>query len=513
MTPEASRIATYNRLVPFNRAHLWPESFENIKEAVQHGKLSGDGINTEKCSVWFRKKFNYDQMLFTPSCTAALEMAALLLDLQEGDQVIVPSFTFVSCANAFALRGATLVFADASTETPNISVDDILGKVNVRTKAIVVVHYAGIPVDVTRLKRETGNVIPIVEDCAHAIGSIDDTTNDFIGKLGVLATFSFHETKNIGIGEGGALVVNDPKLWRKAQIIREKGTNRVDFVKGRSDFYTWLSLGSSYLLSEVDAAVLYGALVHFEETQKKRLRIWDRYNEKLLPNSLYEKPNPLITRATAHMYYLKFVDPEQLQAFHETMRSLGLFTATHYVPLDQSPFVRKRDWASYKANPNPCIEAAKWSTRLVRLPLYYSLSENQICEVVEAINNYAKSNGLVLLHATTDEIWEEIRQLRNFHHMSFGQTGIIDRPTHWRFMKNHYQNYRVAYQSARFVGFIGHVSNDLRLACSAQGQGIARFMLTEFSKEYPSLDVKVKKDNAPSRRFFEKMNIKVELID
>mmetsp|Transcript_1662 Transcript_1662/g.3038 ORF Transcript_1662/g.3038 Transcript_1662/m.3038 type:complete len:299 (+) Transcript_1662:1040-1936(+) len=220
-------------------------------------QLSGDGEQSHKCTNFFREKYGYERSLLTPSCTAALEMAALLLDIQPGDEVIVPSFTFVTTASSFALRGAKIVFADSEDETPNVSVSDILNKISARTKAIVIVHYAGISVDVPLILRETLHSIPVVEDCAHALDAFDKNSGDFLGKAGCLATFSFHETKNVGIGEGGLLVVNDHRLWSKARSIREKGTNLIDFKEGKVPFYTWTRLGSSYLMSEVNAAVLW----------------------------------------------------------------------------------------------------------------------------------------------------------------------------------------------------------------------------------------------------------------
>lgn len=211
--------------IPFNKPPFFQDTFTAaVHAAVSYGKFSGDGINTKKCTEFFKNRYGYDRSLLTPSCTASLEMAALILELGPGDEVIVPSFTFVTSANAFALRGVNLVFADSEMDQPNVSVSDIMKKVTDKTKAIVVVHYAGVPVDVHSILEQTNHSIPIVEDCAHAIDSVDPKTGDYVGKAGCLSTFSFHETKNIGIGEGGLLVVNDKKLWRKAQIAREKGT-------------------------------------------------------------------------------------------------------------------------------------------------------------------------------------------------------------------------------------------------------------------------------------------------
>ena len=368
--------------IPFNKPCLFPECGDYIQMAFDNGKLSGDGLNSNMCTKWFAERFGYDKALLTPSCTAALEMAALLLELGPGDEVIVPSFTFVSTANAFALRGVSLVFADSEANHPNMCVVDTLKKVTEKTKAIVVVHYAGVPMDLKPLI-DTG--IPVVEDCAHAIGSIDSLTSKPIGKAGCLSTFSFHETKNIGIGEGGLLVVNDDSLWEKAQIVREKGTNRTAFRENRAHFYTWYSLGSSYLLSDVNAGVLLGCLQHFDEIQSRRLAVWDQYNQFVLPSSLFEKPK-YEDRFNAHMYFLRFHSAEIANEFPKYMKSKGILVAMHYKPLDQSPFVSQS--TSVNSKVGLCANAERWSGTLVRLPLFYGMSTMDVDCVVQAVNSF-----------------------------------------------------------------------------------------------------------------------------
>ena len=370
--------------IPFNKPCIFPECMKAVQNAFDAGKVSGDGLNTQLCTEFFAARFGYSKTLFTPSCTAALEMAALILDVGPGDEVICPSFTFVSSGNAFALRGATLVFADSEKETPNMDVDYVLGKITCKTKAIVVVHYAGVPVNLTRL-RETG--IPIVEDCAHAIGSIDPVTNDFVGKTGCLATFSYHETKNIGIGEGGTLVVNDSNLWERARICREKGTNRTAFREGREAFYTWLTLGSSYLMSDVDAGVLWGCLQHYSEIQAKRLSVWDFYDENLWPSSLFKKPSKKRSKANAHMYYLQFYDGDTRQNFEKFMKGRGILVASHYKALDGSPFIQAKN-KEPSFSQEMCTNAENWSNTLARLPLYFELSIGQLEIVAEAVNSF-----------------------------------------------------------------------------------------------------------------------------
>ena len=355
-------------------------------------KFSGDGPNSKACYKFFNDKYGYDKTLLTPSCTASLEMAALLLDLGPGDEVIVPSFTFVTSANAFALRGVKIVFADSEYSSPNVSVDDILRKITNKTKAIVVVHYAGVPVDVHRIKKETNGIIPIVEDCAHAIGSIDPTTNDYIGKTGCLSTFSFHETKNVGIGEGGLLVVNDENLWIKSQIIREKGTNRCEFERGHVNFYSWVSLGSSFLMSDIDAAILYSALENIDKIQGRRLAIWDSYDKMLNKSNAYIKPDYGL-RANAHMYFLEFHDTHLREKFCKEMKAEGIIVAKHYVPLHSSPYAVE-NFDSLK-KPSICPNAEHWAKSVVRLPLFYDLNDTKLNKVVSTINAFGQKYNLI----------------------------------------------------------------------------------------------------------------------
>lgn len=494
--------------IPFNKPPFFAESFDAaIRASIDAGKFSGDGTSSKKCTDFFKDRFGFDRTLLTPSCTAALEMAALILDLGPGDEVIVPSFTFVTSASAFALRGVKLIFADSEKDQPNVSVLDILKKVTSNTKAIVVVHYAGVPVDVHEILKETNNSIPIVEDCAHAIDSIDPRTDQYVGKAGCLATFSFHETKNIGVGEGGLLVVNDDKLWRKAQIVREKGTNRIDFFSGRAEFYTWVDLGSSYLMSDVDASMLWGTLQHINEIQKARLGIWNAYNEKIIcpPNCVFRKPSESMC-ANAHMYYLEFLDHVTRSQFCKFMNANGILVATHYIPLDSSPFVDERRKNGSFPKGEPCTQALKWSRSLVRLPLFYDLSTLELEEVIIAVNTFAANKSDIHLIAADEKYWGLILQLRNENSESFTQTNQITTKEHWNFMRKHESTYRVAVQDGKFVGFIGHVNKDARLATNKKGKGVAKFMWESFSQEVGSdLDVKVLLHNKRSLSFFGKL--------
>lgn len=492
--------------IPFNNPHLFlDEAFVFLKDSLERGALSGDGPNTKYCVEWFAERFGYERALLTPSCTAALEMTALLLDLQPGDEVIVPSYTFVSTANAFALRGVQLRFADSSCDTPNVSIESILSLVTERTKAIVVVHYAGVPLDLRPL---LATHIPLVEDCAHAIGVFDPYTQRPIGLAGCMSAFSFHQTKNIPIGEGGMLVVNDPELWEYAQIVREKGTNRTRFIEGRDTFYTWHSLGSSYLLSDIDAAFLRASLNHFDEIQDKRIAIWKAYDRALLVTSLYEKPKLTVSLANAHMYYLKFRSWAVQQSFCDWMKKHCVLVATHYVPLEQSPFIAAREPADIAAT---CPRSNDWHQTLVRLPLFFGLTEANQSVVINCINKFALHHGFVL-QKVLPEHYEAIRLIRNDNREAFWCTEEIDSETHEKFMKLHFKTYRVALHEGEVVGFVGHVEGDLRISCvlSQQGTGLAHFMYSAFLEEFPFVTVRVKKSNVRSLNFFKKLGYKPE---
>jgi dTDP-4-amino-4,6-dideoxygalactose transaminase len=493
-------------MIPFNKPYVFSEGLLAITEAMGNGKLSGDGPNSQKCVKWFDQRFGFKRCLMTPSCTAALELAALLLDVGPEDEVIVPSFTFVTSASSFALRGVKLVFADSAEDTPNVSVDDILAKVTQHTKAIVVVHYAGVPVDMSRL---LDLKIPIVEDCAHAIGSVDPVTGKYAGTQGVISTFSFHETKNIPVGEGGMVVINDDKLWEAAQIIREKGTNRTRFFEGKDHFYTWHTLGSSFLLSDVDAGVLWGNLQHYDELQDKRKSIWEDYNRLIVSSPAYKKPS-LKSLANAHMYYLQFPCLESRNAFTSFMKTRSILTATHYLPLDQCPFVLKENKKRKRDDGFVCKEAQTWANALVRLPMFYTLSHEEVCTVAKAVNDYAKQQGLVLKHVEAEHEIEEIRRICNAQGESLLCKGVIEIDTHHAFMQRHMKTYRVAIKDGKVVGFVGHVDNDFRFACdpSCARQGVAQFMWNEFRKEYPDVTVQVNRDNKASMSFFSKQGFK-----
>ena len=369
-------------LIPFNKPHLTGKETEYIKIAVESGKISGDGMFTEKCHSFFEQRYGFKKVLLTTSCTDALEMAAILIDIHDGDEVIIPSYTFVSTANAFVLRGARIVFADSEEPTPNIDAAKIASLITPRTKAIVVVHYAGVSCAmdaVLDLAKRRG--LLVIEDAAQAIESYYN--GKILGSLGHLATFSFHETKNVTSGEGGMLVVNDERFLKRAEIVREKGTNRSAFFRGEVDKYGWLDIGSSYLPSDIIAAYLYAQLENLDVIQNERKRLWRSYYEQLKP--LEEKgfvKLPFIPRyATnnAHMFYIVCRSLDERSALLKELNRNDVNAVSHYVALHKSPFYRSKH--DGRELPN----ADRYADRLVRLPMYYGLTKEDTKRVVDRI--------------------------------------------------------------------------------------------------------------------------------
>jgi len=369
--------------IPFNKASLEGAEIENVLKAFRDMHVAGDGSFTRQCHQLLQQAIGAPKALLTTSCTHALEMAALLLDIKPGDEVIVPSFTFVSTVNAFVLRGAHPVFVDIRPDTLNLDERLIEAKLTAKTRAIVPVHYAGVGCDmdvIGKLASERG--IPIVEDNAHGLfGSIRGKK---LGSFGAFSTLSFHETKNITCGEGGALIINQPEYVERAEIIREKGTNRSQFFRGQVDKYGWVDVGSSYLPSEVLAAFLVAQLQAWESIQGRRQVAWQRYNAELrewaeargiaLPFIPAEADHP------AHMFYLIMPSLEQRQAFIAHMWQAGIVTPFHYVPLHTSIMGRKLGYAE-----GACPVTESISDRLVRLPLYASITAEDQAKVIEQI--------------------------------------------------------------------------------------------------------------------------------
>jgi dTDP-4-amino-4,6-dideoxygalactose transaminase len=366
--------------IPFNRPRLVGTEHRYIDEALATGKLSGNGAFAQRCARWLRERTGAHAALITPSCTAALEMAAILARVEPGDEVIVPSFTFVSTANAFALRGAVPVFVDVCEQTLNIEPAAVERAIGPRTRALVVVHYGGVACAMERisaLAEEHG--LLVIEDAAHALPA--SWRGRPLGSLGQLATFSFHETKNVHCGEGGALVVNDPALAARAEVVQEKGTDRSRFFRGEIDRYTWQDLGSSYLLSEVAAAFLWAQIEHADAITARRRAIWSAYHDafaELERSGLVRRPIvPDGCEHSGHLYYLLLRDRAQREALIAALAREGVHAVFHYLPLSASPGGRR-----FGRQPEPVAVAESVSERLVRLPLWPGLDEASVERVV-----------------------------------------------------------------------------------------------------------------------------------
>lgn len=380
-----------NYKIPFNKPYLHGRELVYIAESVASGKISGDGAFTKKCHNYFETRYGFSKCLLTTSCTDALEMAALLLNIMPGDEVIVPAYTFVSSANAFALRGATLVFIDSQRNHPNLCLDSLQAAISKRTRAIVVVHYAGVacPMDEILEMADKFN-ISVVEDAAQAVDSYYKGRP--LGGLGTFGAFSFHETKNIISGEGGMLVVNSPEHVQRAEIIREKGTNRSSFFRGEVDKYGWVEVGSSFLPSDIVAAYLYAQLEFLDTIQGRRKSIWQRYDKSLQHISehwgLFTTPIiPNYAENNGHLYYLICRSIEIRNRLIDWLKQHGIYAVFHYLSLHSSPYFSKYHDGRTLVNSN------RFSDCLVRLPLYYELSDSQVDLVIEKIENFCVSIG------------------------------------------------------------------------------------------------------------------------
>lgn len=372
--------------IPFNKPYLHGRELVYISQSVASGKISGDGIFTKKCHDFFERKYNFKKALLTTSCTDALEMAAILLNIKDGDEIILPSFTFVSTATAFALRGAKLVFADSYVDNPNIDPAQIEALVTPRTKAIVVVHYAGVACDMGRVMEIADAAgIPVIEDAAQAI---DSYYNDKpLGSIGKLGTFSFHETKNIISGEGGLLAINDLSFTKRAEIIREKGTNRSSFFRGEVDKYGWVDIGSSFLPSDIIAAYLYAQLENIDLIQARRIAIWQAYNDALMPIAVktgrFTLPNlPSYATNNAHMFYLVCDSIKTRTELITHLKSQGVHAVFHYLSLHKSEFfANKHDGRNLKNSDH-------YTDCILRLPMYFELSDSDVKRVIDSIMYY-----------------------------------------------------------------------------------------------------------------------------
>ena len=358
-------------MIHFNRPHKTGKELDYINQAIANGKISGNGEFTVRCQKFFESRYGFRKCLLTTSCTDALEMAAILTGVGPGDEVIVPSYTFVSSALAFVRQGAKIVFADSRSDEPNLDAAKIESLITPRTKVIVPVHYAGVACDmdaIMDIARRHG--LLVVEDAAQAVDSFYKDRP--LGAIGHLATFSFHETKNIISGEGGMLVVNDDRFIRRAEIIWEKGTNRAEFYRGEVNKYGWVDTGSSFLPTEIVSAFLWAQLEHLDEIQTERKRIWERYHAAFQGVSDVKVPFvPSYATNNAHMFYLLFPNLAKRTDFIARMRAEEILTVFHYLPLHSSAFYHEKH--DGRELPN----CDRYADTLVRLPLYYDLGADQ----------------------------------------------------------------------------------------------------------------------------------------
>jgi dTDP-4-amino-4,6-dideoxygalactose transaminase len=373
-------------MIPFNKPWLTGKEIEYIKDAVSRGKISGNGYYTQKCHEFFQERYGFKKCLLTTSCTDALEMAAILCNIQPGDEVIMPSYTFVSTANAFVLRGAKIVFADSRTDHPGIDEDKIEELITEHTKAIVPVHYAGIACDMDKIMALSAkHKLFVIEDAAQAMDSFYKGRP--LGGIGHFGCFSFHETKNIQCGEGGMLVINDERFIRRSEIIWEKGTNRAEFFRGEVNKYGWVDIGSSFLPSELNAAFLYSQVENLDNIQTKRKTIWCKYHvelQSLRNNGITLPALPEYATNNSHMFYLVCTNPEQRSELIKHLHENGIWAVFHYLSLHKSDYyLNKHDGRSLE-------NSDRYSDSLVRLPLYYELDENDLKHIIKSIFSFFK---------------------------------------------------------------------------------------------------------------------------
>lgn len=374
-------------MIGFNLPPYTGNEDQYVLEAMRSPKMSGDGPFTQKCQSWFEQNLPCKRALLTPSCTAALEMAAILIDTQPGDEIIMPSYTFVSTANAFVLRGAKIVFVDVRPDTMNMDETKIEAAITVKTKAIVPVHYAGVACEMDSIMAlaEKHNLY-VIEDAAQ--GMMSTYKGKALGTIGHMAAFSFHETKNYTSGgEGGLLIINDKRFKERAEIIREKGTNRSQFFRGMVDKYGWVDIGSSYLLNDLSAAYLWGQLEKTEEINNNRLATWDSYYEALKPlaeSRKIELPTiPEGCQHNAHMFYLKVQDLETRSALIEHLKEQGVMAVFHYIPLHSSK--AGKDLGVFTGED---VYTTSESEKLMRLPMWYGLTSEQVACVTDAVKEF-----------------------------------------------------------------------------------------------------------------------------
>lgn len=375
-------------MINFNEPPYVGKELEYVKKAIGNKKICGDGIFTKKCNNWIEEKTGTEKALLTTSCTSALEMAAMLCDIKPGDEIIMPSFTFVSTANAFVLRGAKIVFVDIRPDTMNIDENLIEASITPKTKLIVPVHYAGVSCEMDRIMEIAKNYnLKVVEDAAQGVSSY--YKNKALGTIGDFGCYSFHETKNYSMGEGGAILIKNPKDIERAEIIREKGTNRSRFFRGQVDKYTWVSEGSSYLPSDLNAAYLYAQLENEEKIYNNRMNSWNLYYDGL--KDLAAKGQialPFIPEScihNAHMFYIKTKDLDERTQLLSHLKENGICAVFHYIPLHSAPAALK--YCQFNGKDR---FTTKESERLVRLPMFYGLESSDVEYIVEKIKTFYK---------------------------------------------------------------------------------------------------------------------------
>ena len=371
------------REVPFNRSYVTGTEFGHIREAIENMHLSGNGPFGRRCAEWLVDNVGCAAALLTPSCTAALEMAAILAGIEPGDEVLMPSFTFVSTANAFVLRGAVPVFVDIRPDTLNLDESLLESAITERTKAIVPVHYAGFGCEMERVMAIAGaHDLTVIEDAAHAVLARHD--GRALGSIGHMATLSFHETKNVSCGEGGALLVNDPELVSRAEIIQEKGTNRQAFHRGQVDKYTWVDVGSSFLLSDINSAYLYAQLEVAAWMNERRLEVWRAYHEAFEPleqQGLLRRPaTPPGAEHNGHLYYLLLPDGERRGRLIGDLAARGVAAVFHYVPLHSAPAGRRHGRSGSSMEVTDDV-----SERLLRLPMWVGMTSGDVDHVIASV--------------------------------------------------------------------------------------------------------------------------------
>lgn len=372
-------------MIPFNKSFLTKKSYDYALKSMESNFHVGDGPFTDLCQNFFKDKYGFKHTLLTTSCTHALEMCALLLDFKKGDEIIMPSYTFVSCANAFIREGAQVIFCDSEKDSPNMDLNHLENLITPKTKAVLAVHYGGSSCNMERLtKVVSDNNLLLIEDAAQAINSFYNDKP--LGSFGDLSTFSFHGTKNISCGEGGLLAINNIDFVERAEIIREKGTNRKEFIKGNVDKYKWVDIGSSYLPSDILAAILYGQLEELEKIHNHRVNSWEKYNSEIInkTNSQF-KINEYLddVNHNGHIFSITFDKKTNRENFINYMHKNDVQVVSHYQSLHISPYYKK-----ISKNIIECKNSDRFTNGLVRLPLFQGIKNNELKRIIDLVNDY-----------------------------------------------------------------------------------------------------------------------------